>query len=80
MSDDFQKLTALRDEWLATQPLSVENRDRLWKKLRLEWNYHSNHIEGNTLTYGETLGQARLWASAWRRVSASKGEAPPIIA
>jgi Fic family protein len=21
--------------------------------LRLDWNYHSNHIEGNTLTYGE---------------------------
>ncbi len=27
---------------------------RLWKKLRLEWNYNSNHIEGNTLTYHET--------------------------
>ena len=23
-------------------------------KLRLEWNYNSNHIEGNTLTYHET--------------------------
>ncbi len=28
--------------------------ERLWKKLRLEWNYNSNHIEGNTLTYHET--------------------------
>ena len=26
----------------------------LWRKLRLEWNYNSNHIEGNTLTYHET--------------------------
>ena len=28
--------------------------ERLWRKLRLEWNYNSNHIEGNTLTYHET--------------------------
>jgi Fic family protein len=54
MSTPFDTLTALRDEWLALQPLSAENEARLWKKLRLEWNYHSNHIEGNTLTYGET--------------------------
>ncbi|MEZ4775694.1 MAG: Fic family protein [Bacteroidia bacterium] len=32
-----------------------EKMDRkLWEKFRLEWNYNSNHIEGNTLTYGET--------------------------
>ena len=54
MNDDFQQLNVLRDQWQAAQPLAAEHRDRLWKKLRLEWNYHSNHIEGNTLTYGET--------------------------
>lgn len=27
----------------------------MWQRFRLEWNYNSNHIEGNTLTYGETL-------------------------
>lgn len=54
MSTPFDTLTALRDEWQALQPLAAENEARLWKKLRLEWNYHSNHIEGNTLTYGET--------------------------
>jgi len=48
------KLLALRSEWDALQPLSPECDRRLWQKLRLEWNYHSNHIEGNTLTYGET--------------------------
>ncbi len=31
-----------------------EDDERLWSKLRMEWNYHSNHIEGNTLTYQET--------------------------
>jgi hypothetical protein len=54
MHTELQLLDALRDEWQALQPLSAENEARLWKKLRLEWNYHSNHIEGNTLTYGET--------------------------
>jgi Fic family protein len=36
------------------QPLSAENQQRLDKKFRLEWNYNSNHMEGNTLTYNET--------------------------
>lgn len=54
MSDLFDSLTALQAEWQALQPLQAEHQDRLWRKFRLEWNYHSNHIEGNTLTYGET--------------------------
>ena len=36
------------------QPLKQEYQHRLEKKIRLEFNYNSNHIEGNTLTYGET--------------------------
>ena len=36
------------------QPLKPEYRQTLDKKFRLEFNYNSNHIEGNTLTYGET--------------------------
>lgn len=35
-------------------PMSPENQRRWDKKVRLEFNYNSNHIEGNTLTYGET--------------------------
>ncbi len=35
-------------------PLSRDAEERLWKKFRLEWNYNSNHIEGNTLTYDQT--------------------------
>lgn len=35
--------------------MKPEHEQRLWQKLRLEWNYNSNHIEGNTLTYGETI-------------------------
>ena len=35
-------------------PMSPENQRRWDKKVRLEYNYNSNHIEGNTLTYGDT--------------------------
>jgi len=35
-------------------PLKSEDQSRLNKKFRLEFNYNSNHLEGNTLTYGET--------------------------
>ena len=54
MNESLESIAALKSEWDALQPLSPENERRLWQKLRLEWNYHSNHIEGNTLTYGET--------------------------
>ena len=35
-------------------PMKPEDKQRLDKKFRLEFNYNSNHIEGNTLTYSET--------------------------
>lgn len=46
-----ETIEKMNHEWRAFQPLSPENDLRLWQKLRLEWNYHSNHIEGNVLTY-----------------------------
>jgi Fic family protein len=52
LPDDLRRLAL---DWLAAQPLPRENEHRLWQRLRIEWNYNSNHIEGNTLTYGETL-------------------------
>ena len=36
------------------RPLPQEVEGRVMQKLRLEWNYHSNAIEGNKLTRGET--------------------------
>ncbi|HEY1052495.1 MAG TPA: Fic family protein [Prosthecobacter sp.] len=53
-ADIRTRISSLKSEWDRVQPLSAENEARLWRKLRLDWNYHSNHIEGNTLTYGET--------------------------
>lgn len=49
------ELRALAAQWAAVQPLPKDHELRLWQRLRIEWNYNSNHIEGNTLTYGETL-------------------------
>lgn len=36
------------------RPLPAETEARILQKLRLDWNYHSNHIEGGRLSYGET--------------------------
>ena len=54
----FQRLGDLEEavsEWHELrQGMKEADEERLWRKLRLEWNYNSNHIEGNTLTYHET--------------------------
>ncbi len=44
----------LYQEWQSLQPLKPEDQKRLDQKFMLEFNYNSNHIEGNTLTYGQT--------------------------
>lgn len=54
MKELLEHIESLKKEFIKLQPLSTENQQRLDKKFRLEWNYNSNHIEGNTLTYGET--------------------------
>ena len=36
------------------QPLSEKDRERLSRRFTVDFNYNSNHIEGNTLTYGQT--------------------------
>ncbi len=36
------------------RPISAEQEARIWQKFRFDWNYHSNNIEGNSLTFGET--------------------------
>ena len=48
------KIESLYREWKQLLPMKEEHRLRLDKKFMLEFNYNSNHIEGNTLTYGQT--------------------------
>ena len=52
---DSEALAGAISEWRDRRAtMREEDDERLWRKLRLEWNYNSNHIEGNTLTYHET--------------------------
>ena len=48
------KIEELYQEWQNAQPLKDELLQRLNRKFMLEFKYNSNHIEGNTLTYGQT--------------------------
>ena len=50
----MSKIETLYKEWQSLQPLKEQDQNRLDQKFMLEFNYNSNHIEGNTLTYGQT--------------------------
>ena len=54
MNEIIQKINDLTTQIKALSSISNENKQQLEKKFRLEFNFNSNHIEGNTLTYGET--------------------------
>ena len=53
-NDLYKQIDELRSTLDKYKPLKKSDDDRLWKKFRLDWNYNSNHMEGNTLTYGHT--------------------------
>ncbi|MGL5913776.1 MAG: Fic family protein [Bacteroidales bacterium] len=50
----MENIQVLYSEWQRLQPLTGEEQNLLANKFMLEFNYNSNHIEGNTLTYGQT--------------------------
>lgn len=50
----LEKVEQLKAELDSLRPLDGEAEARIMQKFRLDWNYHSNNIEGNSLTYGET--------------------------
>lgn len=65
----MKELEKLYSHWQSIQPLSNDDEIRLKRKFMLDFNYNSNHIEGNTLTYGQTevllllgevIGNARM--------------------
>jgi len=64
MSQELKKISQL--EFIKTleskkqvvdknRPLSKDLENRIFQKLKLDWNFNSNAIEGNTFTYGETV-------------------------
>lgn len=54
IKDLINKINSLKNEVDSYRPMNSEQEQKLMQKIRIDWNYHSNHIEGNTLTYGET--------------------------
>ena len=54
ISEILQRVDELKGEIDALRPISPEQEQRIMQKFRLDWTFHSNAIEGNSLTYGET--------------------------
>jgi Fic family protein len=52
--ENIKQAIFLQKELDKLRPLSDEQNQKVLQKFRLDWNYHSNNIEGNSLTYGET--------------------------
>ncbi|MCF8230876.1 MAG: Fic family protein [Bacteroidales bacterium] len=54
LKEIITEMDQLKEELEALRPIPEDRTNRLKQKLRLDWNYHSNSIEGNTLTASET--------------------------
>ena len=50
----MDKVQDIMARWRALQPLSDREQELLSRRFTIDFNYNSNHIEGNTLTYGQT--------------------------
>jgi len=55
LENTISEIETLKANLETLPPIQKKDKQRLWEKFQLEWNYNSNHIEGNTLTIGETL-------------------------
>ncbi len=57
-SDELSLLLAriveLQKEIESLRPLDANTLGRIEQRFRIDWNYHSNNIEGNSYSYGET--------------------------
>lgn len=50
----MDKTAAIMQRWNALLPLPERDKEMLRRRFTIDFNYNSNHIEGNTLTYGQT--------------------------
>lgn len=50
----MDRVQDIMKRWTALQHLSDRDREMLRRRFTIDFNYNSNHIEGNTLTYGQT--------------------------
>lgn len=54
LSEIIATIEDLKIQVDALRPIKPEQERRILQKIRLDWNYHSNALEGNTLSQGET--------------------------
>ena len=52
--EEIVRALELKNQLDELRPLNKEQEAKIMQKFRLDWNYHSNNLEGNSLTYGET--------------------------
>jgi len=52
---NFSLINTKLEQLRSLMPMKAEYQQKLDNKFRMEFNYNSNHMEGNTLTYGETV-------------------------
>jgi len=51
---NMDTIPQLYKEWQSLQPLKLELQHKMDQQFMFDFNYNSNHLEGNTLTYGQT--------------------------
>ena len=54
LSEILKQVDQLKTEIDSLRPIDAAQERRIMQKFRLDWTFHSNSIEGNKLTYGET--------------------------
>jgi Fic family protein len=54
-ANGIQQVNQLKSQVDALRPLPADVERKVMQKLTHDWNYHSNAIEGNGLSYGETV-------------------------
>lgn len=54
LKSSIAKVKSLKKQLDALRPIAPEIERKIADKLRLDWNFHSNNLEGNQLTFGET--------------------------
>jgi Fic family protein len=53
-SRQIKKIQKLLEFWKSSQPLNERLQHSIDQSFMIDFNYNSNHLEGNTLTYGQT--------------------------
>ena len=77
LKEKLNRINTLQAEILAAGEFDVEVKKRINYKFRLDWNYHSNSMEGNTLTKEETrsvmVGNLTVGGKPYKDVAEMRG-------